>query len=115
MIDPKRFARKLRKDQTDAEKIVWRALRNRQFAEYKFRRQHPIAPYTVDFVCLSRQLIIEIDGGQHNTVDERRSDEARTAFLQSLGFRVIRFWNHEVLNEWRAVEQAIYQALVTSS
>ncbi|HEX6840960.1 MAG TPA: DUF559 domain-containing protein [Stellaceae bacterium] len=88
-------ARRLRRDMTDAEKSMWRLLRSRQLAGFKFRRQQPIRRYVVDFVCFSHNLIIEIDGGQHAemTIEE----EHRSAFLGGEGFRVLRFWNNEVM------------------
>jgi very-short-patch-repair endonuclease len=86
-------ARRLRKNATDAEKVFWNSVRNQQMGT-KFRRQWPIAGFVVDFVCLDRKLIVEIDGGQH--LDNIR-DERRTVVLNELGFRVVRYWNHEVL------------------
>jgi len=102
-------ARTLRKNQTDAEKLLWRHLRNRQANGWKFRRQHVIGQYIVDFACLERKLIIELDGGQH--AGQVGYDKARTAFLESKGFRVMRFWNNTVLAETNAVLEAIYAAL----
>ena len=89
-------ARRLRREQTVAERRLWRQLRDRQLLGEKFRRQHPIAPYIVDFVCLSRKLIVELDGGQHA---ERRKayDKNRDDYLRRKGFRVLRFWNNDVL------------------
>ena len=98
-------ARRLRKNPTDTERYMWNLLRNRALAGHKFRRQYVIGPYTCDFVCIDRQLIIEIDGGQHARQVEK--DKARTTYLQAQGFRVIRFWNHEVLAETEAVMQRI--------
>jgi very-short-patch-repair endonuclease len=88
-------ARTLRRDSTDAERLLWRGLRNRTFAMHKFRRQHPIGHYFVDFVCVELALIIELDGGQH--AERVAADEVRTAFLEARGFRVLRFWNNDVL------------------
>jgi adenine-specific DNA-methyltransferase len=104
-------ARQLRKNQTDAEKLLWSRLRRRQVGNNKFRRQHAIGPYIVDFVCLSGKLIIELDGGQH--AEQAAYDERRTAFLESEGFKVLRFWNTEVLMETEAVLEVIYKELVT--
>ncbi|MFL6580817.1 MAG: endonuclease domain-containing protein [Burkholderiales bacterium] len=81
----------LRKNQTDAESRLWQRLRNRQLEDCKFRRQHGFQPYIVDFVCLEKKLIVEVDGGQH--MANSKSDEQRTKFLESQGFKVIRFWN----------------------
>ncbi|MCK8601984.1 endonuclease domain-containing protein [Desulfoferrobacter suflitae] len=97
----KEKARALRKNQTDAEKLLWRHLRNRQLAGRKFRRQHPIGPFVADFVCLECGLIVELDGGQHSVQVEK--DEARTKYLESNGFKVVRFWNNQVLGEIEAV------------
>ncbi len=105
----KQFARVLRKNQTDAESRLWRQLRNRHLAGYKFRRQYPIGSYIADFVCLERHLIIEIDGGQHSEL--REHDEQRTQFLEKSGFRVLRFWNNDVLKNTDAVLNAILDAL----
>ena len=74
---------------------MWRRLRNRQLCGYKFRRQVPIAPYIVDFLCLDPPLIVELDGGQH--LERTPEDDERTRFLQANGYRVIRFWNDDVL------------------
>jgi very-short-patch-repair endonuclease len=88
-------ARSLRKDMTDAERRIWFALRDRRFAGWKFRRQVPFDQYILDFVCFDAKLVIEVDGGQH---DERAAyDARRSAHLEKSGFRVLRFWNNEVL------------------
>jgi very-short-patch-repair endonuclease len=87
--------RALRKNMSDAERKMWEGLRRRQISGYKFRRQHPYDRYILDFVCLDRKLVIEIDGGQHS--ESIRYDEERTQLLTRAGFRVLRFWNHEVL------------------
>ena len=104
------LARDLRKSSTDAEFLLWNSLRNRNLSRFKFRRQHPIPPYIVDFVCLEQHLVVELDGGQH--VENARGDEARTAFLRSKGFRVIRFWNEEVLKETSDVLEEILHSLI---
>ena len=106
-----KLARKLRTEQTDAEQLLWHLLRNRRFFKVKFRRQHPVAPYVLDFYCHEERLGIELDGGQHNEPDKRRADEERTAFLKSKGIRIIRFWNNEVLQETEAVLERLYHAL----
>jgi adenine-specific DNA methylase len=103
------FARSLRQQQTDAETKMWYLLRDRRLAGKKFRRQHPIPPYVVDFYCHEASLVIEIDGGQH--AEQRRYDEARTRHFQERGLKVLRFWNHEVLKETEAVLHAIWVAL----
>lgn len=102
-------ARKLRKNTTDAERALWAVLRNRRLAGYKFRRQHPVGSYVVDFACLSRRLIIELDGGQHAVAADR--DRRRSRWLESQGFRVIRFWNTEVLENSEGVLDAIQEQL----
>ncbi len=96
-------ARQLRHDMTDAERFVWQRLRSREFVGYKFRRQMPIGPYIVNFVCLEKRLILELDGGQH--VEQADYDRARTDWLVSQGFRVLRYWNHEVFQDWDAIEE----------
>ena len=88
---------------------MWSALRNRQMSGKRFRRQMPIGPYIVDFVCLENKLIIEVDGGQHT--QNADYDAERTAWLEAEGFRVIRFWNNQVLEEKEAVREAILDAM----
>ena len=90
------LARNLRKNSTKEEKIVWQILRNRQFFNLKFKRQVPIGEYIVDFLCEERKLIIEIDGGHHNSAESIEYDKKRTIFLNSKGYQVIRFWNNEI-------------------
>ncbi len=99
------LARKLRKNQTDAEKILWRQLRGRQMLQYKFRRQFPIDPYIVDFVCLDLKLILELDGSQH--IEQAEADLTRTGFLNQCGFEVIRFWNNDVFENLDGVLESI--------
>jgi len=105
------FPRHLRTNSTEAEQRLWRALRNRQLAGYKFRRQHPIPPFIVDFICLERRLIIELDGGQH--AEAVVPDEARTAHLEGLGYKVLRFWNHEALSNTDGILTVILGSLNT--
>ena len=98
-------ARIFRKNMTDAEQAIWQSVRNRQLGGFKFRRQKPIGPFIVDFVCVEKKIVIEIDGGQHalNTVhDIKRSD-----FLRNKGYRILRFWNSDVLKEKNAVLEEI--------
>lgn len=102
-------ARGLRQTQTEAEALLWRHLRGRQLQGFKFRRQHPLGPFVLDFVCVDAGLVIELDGGQH--VDAQAYDARRTAFLEQQGLRVIRFWNHEVLTETVAVLEKVLQTL----
>ena len=103
------YARQLRTHPTDAERRLWGRLRRRQFAGHKFRRQQPLGPYIVDFVCFDQKLVIEVDGGQH--VLQVAYDTTRTAWLESEGFRVLRFWDNQVLTETEAVVGAISKAI----
>ena len=102
-------ARKLRSNLTDAESYLWRHLRFRQIAGHKFRRQRPIEPYIVDFVCLEKKVVIEVDGGQH--AQTQTLDDTRDKWLRSQGYVVLRFWNNEVLREVEAIKEAILRAL----
>jgi len=106
------FAKALRRSMTDAERLIWMHLRAGCFGEWKFRRQVPLGPYIVDFVCFKARLIVELDGGQH--AEQGAYDAARTAWLQARGFRVIRFWNHDVLLRTDKVLGAIWDALAPS-
>jgi very-short-patch-repair endonuclease len=100
--------RKLRRNMTDAEQALWRRLRGCQVRGCKFRRQHPFGDFILDFVCLEAKLIVEVDGGQHN---ESAQDLARDQELVNAGFRVMRFWNNQVLNEIESVVEAIWLEL----
>ena len=99
----------MRIDSTDAENTLWNLIRSRQLLGYKFRRQVPVGKYIADFACLERKLVIELDGGQHQ--EQTDYDNQRTRWLESQGFRVIRFWNNQVLEETDAVQDAILLAL----
>ena len=103
-------ARALRSNPTEAERTLWKRLRMRQLDGHKFRRQQPLGRYIVDFVCVERKLVIELDGGQH--AEQVQSDVERTAWLEAQGFRVLRFWNYDVLNGPEAVTEAIREALL---
>ncbi|MGJ7454422.1 DUF559 domain-containing protein [Sphingomonas parapaucimobilis] len=106
---PTRQARELRLNPTDAERRLWRALSRRQVAGARFNRQVPVGPYIADFAARSEKLIVEVDGGQH---DERAAyDEARTRYLAAQGWRVIRFWNNDVLQNLEGVVATIERAL----
>ncbi len=94
---------------TDAERRLWGALRARRFEKYKFRRQHPFENYVLDFVCLEQRVVVEVDGGQHQ--EQAEADRRRTIVLERAGFRVVRFWNNEVLQEFDAVLQALLRVL----
>jgi adenine-specific DNA-methyltransferase len=102
-------ARQLRRDQTDAEQRLWAKLRDRQLGSAKFRRQHPIGPFVADFCCPQRKLVVELDGGQHK--DDVVADEKRSRFLEAQGYRVLRFWNHDVLANTNGVLERIGDAL----
>jgi len=104
-------ARGLRADQTDAEQLLWYHLRNQRLQGWKFRRQHEIGPYIADFLCPDAGLIVELDGGQHG--EQMAYDEARTRKLQEEGYRVLRFWNNEVLKNTDSVLEAILEALAS--
>ena len=106
---PKDRARNLRRQSTDAENLLWRHLRDRQLSGFKFRRQRPFGRFIVDFVCLEHCLIVEVDGGQHATQQEKDAD--REAFLMRQGFRVLRFWNNEVLGNTTGVLESILETL----
>ena len=101
--------RQLRQTQTKAEQKLWQKLRNRQLDNAKFRRQHPIKPYVVDFFCQEAKLIVEIDGGHH--AEQINQDQERTKFLESKGYKILRFWNNEVLNNIEGVLQTISENL----
>jgi very-short-patch-repair endonuclease len=92
---------------TDAERKLWSILRGRQIDGLKFRRQHPFENYILDFVCLEEKLVVEVDGGQHQ--NRLTEDNIRSKVLEEAGFRVLRFWNHEVLLECEAVAEQILQ------
>ena len=102
-------ARNLRKHSTDAERALWRLLRSHRLQGFKFRRQAPIGGYIVDFVCFEAMLVLEVDGGHHQ--EQSNSDDERTRWLESGGFRVLRFWNNQVLKEPDAVLETIWRDL----
>ena len=104
-------AKLLRKNMTDAEKKLWQRLRGEQCG-VKFRRQHPFDNFILDFVCLERKLVIEVDGGQH--AENSKYDEYRTSTLNQAGFTVLRFWNNQVLEETDAVAEVIWNCLHSS-
>jgi very-short-patch-repair endonuclease len=103
------FARRLRKDQTDSEAKLWKLLRSKQLENFKFRRQHIIGPYIADFCCLSAKLIIELDGAQH--AERVPYDEARTYYLENQGYKVLRFWDNEVLLHPETAAETVLRAL----
>ena len=104
-------ARALRQHSTWAEKLLWRWLRDRRFSAYKFRRQHPAGPYTLDFFCEEARLSIELDGFQHGHPVQQARDAERTKFLATLGIKELRFWNGRLRREPQVVRDAIFAAL----
>ena len=103
------FVRSLRRNPTEAERHLWYQLRLRQVDSFKFRRQRPIGPYVCDFVCLSASLIVELVGSQH--AEQMDYDRHRDAYLKARGFRVLRFWNDDVLRRTEIVLDTIFEAL----
>ncbi|MCF8719188.1 endonuclease domain-containing protein [Nitrospina gracilis] len=102
------FSKHLRRNLTDAERALWTTLRNRQITNHKFRRQVTLGNYVADFVCMEKRLIVEVDGGQHM---DSEKDAERTAWLESQGYCVLRFWNDEVLKNKEGVVQVIMENL----
>ena len=110
-MNPIVTARRLRRDQTDEEKQLWRALRAGRFAGFKFRRQHPLDPFILDFYCPAAKLSIELDGFQHGLPEQRQRDEAREEFLDQQGIEELRFWNHQWRDNREGVLLEIWHAL----
>jgi very-short-patch-repair endonuclease len=104
-------ARLLRKKETWAEKLMWSWLRGRRFNGYKFRRQHPIGKYSLDFFCEEAELDIELDGGQHGFPDQIKHDAEREAFLKSRGIKTLRFWNSRLRRDAGSIRDAIFNEL----
>lgn len=111
-VEARDFARQLRKQSTDAEKRLWRLLRDRRFAEFKFRRQYPCGIYFLDSYCTLAKLAVELDGGGHGFPDQRARDEKRNQYLAERGIKVLRFWNHQLRGELEAVRFEIWHALL---
>ncbi|HEX3124803.1 MAG TPA: endonuclease domain-containing protein, partial [Rhodanobacteraceae bacterium] len=107
ILAPK-LQRRLRNAPTDAEHVLWQSLRGRQIENCKVRRQHPFADYILDFVCLERALIVELDGGQHAVA----LDAERTLLLEKAGFAILRFWNNDVFANQAGVLETIQQSLI---
>jgi len=105
---PNENARRLRRDATDAERRLWSALRDRRLSGYRFRRQFPIGRFIVDFACTKHRLIVEADGSQHA---DSESDRERTAWLEEQGWRVLRFWNNDVLTNTNGVVETVLNEL----
>ena|SRR6266446_2063955 len=106
-----RVARLLRKRDTWAEKLLWSWLRDRQFSEYKFRRQHPYPPYVLDFFCIEAMVSIELDGGQHGMAEQKEQDVQRDAWLEARGIKVLRFWNARLRREKQVIRDVIWHVL----
>ncbi len=104
-------ARELRGNLTKAERVLWRRIRYRQIFGHKFRRQAPIGPFIVDFLCVEQRLVIELDGGQHGMAGGQASDAVRDRVLAAQGFAVLRFWNNEVAENLDGVLERIAEAL----
>ena len=103
------FAQSLRQNLTNAECLLWNRLRRRQLSGFKFRRQHMIGSYICDFVCTEMRVVIELDGSQH--LDQASYDANRDRFLRSQGYRVLRFWNGDVVNQTESIMETIVAAL----
>jgi adenine-specific DNA-methyltransferase len=103
------LARHLRQNATDAERLLWRHLRLNRLGNFRLRRQRPIGPYICDFACVKSRLVIELDGSQH--ADNAAYDVKRDNFLRANGFRVLRFWNADVLHRTESVLDTIFEAL----
>jgi very-short-patch-repair endonuclease len=112
MKDRTPVARQLRRQQTLAERKMWWLLRSRALCGFKFHRQYAIGPYFADFCCRTANLIVELDGSQH--IDAQEYDEERTRYLEAGGYKVIRFWNNEVISQEKVVLQTILSALSPS-
>jgi very-short-patch-repair endonuclease len=104
-------AKALRRELTDAERILWSRLKGRQLRNWQFRVQHPYSPYIADFVCAPLKLIIEVDGATHASVEERAHDERRRAFLEARGWTILRFWNREIYTNLHGVLETILRRL----
>ena len=107
----KEYAKSNREEMTESEKVLWNALRN-NIQGYRFRRQHAIGQYIADFVCLPAQLVIEVDGGYHQSLEQQEMDNIRTNYLEEKGFHVVRFSNEEVSTNIKGVIQIIKDELI---
>ncbi len=106
------FARRLRKNATDTENFLWNHLRAKRFADFKFRRQVPIGPYIVDFVCFEKRVIVECDGGQH--MEQKDKDGQRDRWFQNQGYRVLRFWDNQVFQNLEIILEEIVKACMVT-
>jgi very-short-patch-repair endonuclease len=111
----KQRRRELRRNQTEAEKTIWRHLRNRQLQGMRFFRQYSVGPYVLDFYCPAVKLAIELDGGQHIQYENREYDSARSEYLKAQGIDVMRFWNHEVLLDTDSVLTKLMERLTPNN
>jgi len=109
------LSRNLRKNQTDAENLLWRHLRGKQLEGLRFRRQHPLGRYIVDFVCLEKRLVLELDGGQHGEEEGTIKGKERDHWLTTEGYRVLRFWNNDVLTNLEGVMDMIWSHVLPNS
>ncbi len=96
---------------TEPERLLWFLLHDRRFSEFKFRRQHPIGHFVVDFVCLARHLVVELDGSQHGAPEQRAFDAERTRYLEDRGYRVYRIWNGHLYSKREGVLEGLWRAL----
>jgi len=110
-MNPIQTARRLRRDQTDAERELWRALRSHRFAGFKFRRQHPAGDYILDFYCAAARLAVELDGFQHGLPEGMQQDAVREKFLAEHDIETLRFWNHQWQDNHEGCLLAIWEAL----
>ena len=106
-----RRAKRLRRGMSDEERVLWMLLRDRRFADFKFRRQVPLGDYVVDFVCLSAKLVVELDGSQHAELEQVAFDAQRAVYLEQAGFRVVRIWAGHLFSERDGVLETILNAL----
>ena len=106
----KGFAKENRREMTIAERILWEGLRNKKTG-FKFRKQHPIGDYIADFICIEKKIVIEVDGGYHNTLEQQQDDRVRTIDIEKMGYNVIRFTNEEVEHDLQNVIMTIKQIL----
>jgi very-short-patch-repair endonuclease len=113
LVTDANHARAFRRSAPWAERLMWSWLRDRRLADYKFRRQHPIGAYYLDFFCEEARLAVELDGGQHAQTDKDAHDRLRTAYLEGLGIKVIRFWNSQLRRNPAGVRATIYHELNT--
>ena len=109
------YARQLRKEQTDTEKLLWHFLRGRRFCGFKLRRQYPVGGYILDFYCHDAGLAVELDGGGHNEEEQRRYDEERTKVIQAANIRIVRFWNNDLFNSLEEVLEELHVQLMVGN